>query len=39
VVSLGSGAYGAWYAMRPNDAPKSTREVLVDSANTFTARK
>ena len=39
VVKLESGAYGAWYAMRPNDTPKSTRDVLVDSANTFTARK
>ena len=39
VVKLESGAYGAWYAMRPNDTPKSTRQVLVDSANTFTARK
>ena len=39
VVKLESGAYAAWYGMRPNDTPKSTRQVLVDSVQTLTARK
>ncbi len=28
VVRLESGAYAAWYVMRPDDTPKSTRQVL-----------
>ncbi len=39
VVRLESGAYAAWYGLRPNDTPKSTRQVLVDSVQTLTARK
>ncbi|HSU34942.1 MAG TPA: hypothetical protein VLJ88_04720 [Propionibacteriaceae bacterium] len=39
VVKLESGAYAAWYGMRPDDTPKGTRQVLVESVQTLTARK
>ena len=39
VVRLESGAYAAWYVMRPDDTPQSTRQVLRNSVGTFTARK
>jgi hypothetical protein len=39
VSQLESGAYGVWYAARADDAPKSMRTTLTNSAATLTARK